>query len=228
MQIVPPLQPHRVRIREARGEEDLRLVALLRLQGYGRHLPQFAQSLCTPEAADLDGTATVLLAECESSGRLLGTVRMQDNRTHALPVEHSALLPPFLQGCALAEPTRLALTGGRAGECARLELFRHLHRMCLRDGIDWIVVSARPPVDRLYRRLVFRDVRCEGADAQGLVSMSHVGGIAHRVMALPVRQAKRLWLEQGHPLLEHMTKPLSNDTARSVRAAPVDSLPEPA
>lgn len=186
-------------VRPARSRPDLRKVAMIRHQAYGRHLPEFAATLQEPEAADFDEGTIVLLAEAKSDGRPVGTARIQTNRSAPLPLEGSFELPDWLQGKALVEVTRLGVEASAIGHLAKLALFKACYRQWLADGIDWAVIAARSPLDTLYEGLLFRDVPKDGR----AVNMRHIGNLPHRVMALSVPRARDAMFRYGHPMYSY-------------------------
>jgi hypothetical protein len=101
-----------------------------------------------------------------------------------LPLEASLPLPAEYAGLRMLEVTRLALAAG-AGSVARDAIFKALFIRCQQLGVDRIVVTGRSPVDRMYQRIAFRDVFEEGI----YYPMSHVAGLPHRVMTLPIGDA---------------------------------------
>lgn len=97
------------------------------------------------------------------------------------------------------EPTRLAVEAGEHGALARNALLKACYLYAMAAGAAWIVAAARRPVDRLYETLLFRDV-FEGGPAW---PMAHIGNLPHRVLALPVREARALAVARGHRLTTH-------------------------
>lgn len=184
-------------VRPAAGPHDLLQVATLRAQAYGRHLPGFASSLRTVEDADRSPGAVVLLAQSKADGRVVGTVRLQIDLRRALPVEASVALPAWLRAAGpCIEATRLGVEASECGALARNALLKASYLHALAAGAAWIVATARPPLDRLYESLLFRDVFEDGA----AVPMRHVGNLPHRVMALEVQEARALFSARRHPL----------------------------
>ncbi|VVE11187.1 N-acyl amino acid synthase FeeM domain-containing protein [Pandoraea anhela] len=184
----------------ASDEPALRDAVAMRQAAYGRHLPELAATLSEPEASDREPGAIVLVARARLDGAVLGTMRIQTNRFHALHLEDSAPLPEWLGSAALAEATRLGVAAGPVGRVVKTALFKAFYQYCLLSGIDWMVITARPPLHRQYEALMFTDV----FPSQDLIPMAHVGGIGHRVLALDVAQARTRWEAAGHPLFAYM------------------------
>ena len=184
--------PFRVKI--VTNDEDLCKAVRIRQSAYARHVPEFARQLEEPEAADREAGSVVILAESKLDGSALGTMRIQTNRYHSLKLEESVELPAWLQDCSLAEATRLGVGEGSIGRVVTTALFKAYYLYCLDQGIDWMVITARKPMDRQYEMLLFRDVY----DSGELIPMRHVGDIPHRVMASNTASVKRRWTEANH------------------------------
>jgi hypothetical protein len=77
-----------------------------------------------------------------------------------------------------------------------------------------MVIGARPPLDKRYAGLLFRDVL---PDAR-LVPLRHAGNVPHRVLAFEIRTAQARWAEAGHPLFGFFCRTLHPDIdVRDVR-----------
>lgn len=189
----------------------------IREHAYGRHVPELARSLATPEVYDHQPGTVILLAESKLDGEPIGTMRIQTNLYQPLNVESSIHLPVWLEDRALAEATRLGVARGRVGSLAKAALFKAFYQYCVHAEIDWMVITARSPLDRQYESLLFQDV-LENGD---FVPMRHIGDIPHRVMALDVGAAHARWTAAKHPLLGFMTETVHPDIQ-------VTSLPQPA
>lgn len=188
--------PFEVRIVQDAGELEKAL--RIRQSAYGRHVPEFAKSLGEAEQYDYDPGSAVLLAESKLDGEPLGTMRIQTNLYAPLAMEHSVALPEWLQGGSLAEATRLGISRGRVGRLTKTALFKAYYLYCIRAGIDWMVITARSPLDRQYGLLLFQDV----FPGRGFIPMQHVGNMPHRVMALKVDSVEPSWKEAEHPLYD--------------------------
>ena len=182
----------------ARSDEQLRKAVMMRHAAYARHVPALAELLKKPEVYDRDEGSVVLLAESKLDGSPLGTMRIQTNRHQPLAIEQSVELPEWLQGCNLAEATRLGVTLGRVGRVVKTMLFKAFFRYCEQAEIDWMVISGRAPLDRQYEALLFKDVFPE----RGFIPMRHVGNIPHRVLAFDVATAEDRWAVADHPLYD--------------------------
>jgi hypothetical protein len=189
----PERMPFTIRI--ASSERDLHKAVHVRRSAYGRHLPEFAEKM-TVDACDRAPGTAILLAESKLDGAPLGTMRIQTNEFAPLGVQQSVQLPDWLGTGRLAEATRLGVAGGSAGRVVKMMLFKSLFLYCEQNQIDWMVITARSPLDREYEAMLFEDVF---GDKQ-FMPMSHVGGLPHRVLAGEVGVARQRWEEAGHPL----------------------------
>lgn len=183
-------------IRIASSEEDMAKVVSIRHAGYARHLPHLANQLSVPERIDFDIGVSVLLAESKLDGRPLGTMRLQTNHFQPLALESSVTLPSRFDGLVLAEATRLAATQEKVGRLVTTMIFKAYLMHCFNAGVDWMVITARSPMDRRYEALMMEDV----FPGRGYIPMRHVGDIPHRVMALDLAMLQQRWEETSHPL----------------------------
>jgi hypothetical protein len=187
-------------VRLVRNDEDLNKAVEIRHAAYARHLPMFAETLKTAETDDAEKGVVVLLAESKLDGSPLGTMRIQTNQYQPLCLEQSIELPQWLRSRALAEATRLGVTNEKGGRLVTTVLFKAYYQYCLQTSVEWMVVTARSPIDRTYDRLLFSDVFPEA----GYIPIHHVGNLPHRVMSFNVDTAKDRWTQVNHPLLGFM------------------------
>lgn len=207
----------------AHNEKQLERAVSLRQSAYARHVPEFAAKLKKPEVADSDPGSIVLFAESKLDGSVIGTMRIQTNRYGNLGIEESIELPDWLQGATLAEATRLGVAEGREGRLVKTVLFKAYFLYCQRALVDWMVITARRPLDRQYEALLFKDVFAPGE----YIPMHHVGGIAHRVMAFHIPTAEMHWTAANHPLYDFMCRTWHPDILLDVAAvvAPAHFVP---
>jgi hypothetical protein len=202
LSVVPPLQktermPFTIRIVEDDG--GLQKAVSMRRSAYGRHLPEFAETMSV-EGCDREPGTVVLLAESKLDGAPLGTMRIQTNAYKPLALEQSVQLPEWLRGARLAEATRLGVAGGMVGRVVKVALCKALFLFCEEHQIDYMVITARSPLDREYEAMLFKDV----FGTNEYIPMSHVGGMPHRVLAKEVAVARKRWEEARHPLFQYM------------------------
>lgn len=185
-------------IRFAKDETEIRKAVSIRHSAYARHVPDLAARLKEPEPYDFEDGVSVLLAESKLDGRPLGTMRLQTNVFHPLALEGSVILPDQFKGAVLAEATRLGVTQERVGRVVTTLLFKAYLMHCMNAGIDWMVITARSPMDKRYEGLLMEDV----FPGRGYIPMSHVGNIPHRVMSLEIATLKERWAQVNHPLYD--------------------------
>jgi len=186
-------------VRVVRDDDALQKAVSIRQAAYARHVPEFAAKLGSPEPNDHDQGSVVLLAESRLDGSPVGTMRIQTNRFKDLAIAGSVELPTWLKNRSMAEGTRLAVAVGRAGRVVKTTLFKAFFLYCREANIEWMVIAARPPLDRQYEALMFEDLF-----PGQFIPMRHGNNIPHRVLAFDVRNAEARWNEAGHPLLDFM------------------------
>ena len=196
--MVEEILPFTVRL--VRDQKDLTKAVDIRQSAYARHLPEFAETLKVPEATDAQDGVVVLLAESKLDGSALGTMRIQTNQFNPLSLEHSVDLPDWLRVRPLAEAARLGVTDGKSGRLVKTILFKAFFQYCQQTGIEWMVITARSPIDRQYERLLFSDVD----PSVGYIPLLHVNNMPHRIMSFEVATAKARWAKANHPLLDFM------------------------
>jgi hypothetical protein len=187
-------------VRTVQTQDDLFKAVTIRYQAYSRHLPELGRRLTAPEPADTEPGYTVLLAENRLDRAPLATVRLQTNAYGPLALEHSIDLPGWLRGRKLAEATRLAVAESVKGRFVTLVMFKAFFQFCLEQDVEWMVVCARPPLDRIYLSLLFEDVVSGGV----YVPLKHSASIPHRALAFNVATAEARWRTAGHPLYSFM------------------------
>ncbi|MFL9875440.1 N-acyl amino acid synthase FeeM domain-containing protein [Paraburkholderia megapolitana] len=182
-------------IRIVADDNGLEKAVQMRRIAYRRHLPDFADKM-TIENSDREPGTVVLLAESKLDGGPLGTMRIQSNEMAPLALEQSVVLPEWLATCRLAEATRFGVEGGAIGRMVKIALCKALFMYCEQELIDWVVITARAPLDREYKAMLFDDVF--GKDE--FLPMAHVGGVPHRVMAQEIGTGRKRWEDARIPL----------------------------
>jgi hypothetical protein len=210
-------------IRVVSNAGDLEKAVRIRHAAYMRHVPAFAQALKMPERSDSEQGVVVLLAESKFDGSPIGTMRIQTNEFNPLTLEQSVTLPRSLANQRLAEATRLGVTQERVGRMVTTALFKAFFLYCQKQRIDWMVITARSPVDRHYDRLMFRDVDPE----IGYIPFKHVGNMPHRVMSFEVGAAHDLWLSAQHPLFNFVFRTYHADIDVSAATVYETRIPNP-
>ncbi len=190
--------PFRVRI--ARTEEQLEMAARLRAEAYGRHVPHLGELLQKTEELDRSKDSIIFLAQAKDDDKPLGTIRIQTNFSGPLALELSIDFPSKFQGRPAAGVSRLAVKAGPRGRVVKLALFKALHRYALAKQVEWLLIGARPPLDRTYLDLGFSDM----FDDRELRPLASAAGVLHRILCFEVFSAERRWHSQSHPLYVFM------------------------
>jgi hypothetical protein len=159
------------------SEEELQRVQKLREAAYGHHLPALAAHFGKPDPVDRWPDVTVFFAEDKVSGRVVGSARLQCNRTRPLQIEQSIELPEKLRGRPLAEITRMSVIPGYP-QPVKLALVKAIHLYCVALQIGGIVCASRPSLMRQYTSLGFEDLYGD----ERLVPMAHGSNLDHRVL----------------------------------------------
>lgn len=192
------LLPFRVRL--VRTEAQLAKAVSMRASAYGRHVPELGERFREADALDHSRSTLIFLAESKEDGAPVGTLRIQTSSDGPLALERSFELPAAYTSRTRADVTRLAVREGTAGKQVKLVMFKALFRYCFATQIDWLLIGARPPLDKGYRAIGFEDVFEGGA----LVPLVTAGGLPHRILAFDVLTAERRWHEASHRLYRFM------------------------
>lgn len=194
--MVEELLPFTVKV--VSTQTELAKAVQIRHDAYARHLPEFAETLAKPEAADFDKGVVVLVAESKEDGSPVGTMRIQTNAYKPLCLEQSIDLPDWLKVLPMAEATRLGVTNEKGGRLVTTALFKAYYLWCKQAGIEWMVIAGRSPIDRQYQRMLFDDV----FPGRGFIPLAHASNLPHRVMSSCVKTAEARWTAVGHPLFD--------------------------
>ena len=181
---------------EIASKLELDQIAKTRIAAYGKHLPEFAKTLNKPEMADYEPGCEVFVARAKLDGSVLGTFRLHSNAFKPLPLQASVQLPSAYSGKRMIEAVRLCVVGGVNSSVVRGALFKALYQYCLTQGVEWMVIVGRRPMDRFYESLSFEDV----LEPHAFYPMAHGCGIPHRVMSLPTAAIEPRCLERHHPI----------------------------
>ena len=183
-------------VRLVQTEDELGKALQIRYAAYARHVPGFAESLKLAEPTDANNGVAILLAESKLVGSPLGTMRIQTNWYNPLSLEQSVELPDWLQNKSLAEATRLGVTEQKIGRNVKTVLFKAYFLYCVENGIDWMVIAGRSPIDRQYDRLLFSEVY----PGMGYIPLRHANNMPHRILSFEVATAEERWNQAKHPL----------------------------
>jgi predicted GNAT family N-acyltransferase len=176
--------------------EQLAKAVKLRHDAYAKHVPDMAAKLLNAEEADEHDI--VLLVESKFDGSALGTMRIRTNDTAPLQIEHVIDMPQAMQGRRLAGAARLAVKGAGGSFMVKDALFKAFYLICQQLEIDYMVISARKPLDRMYEKLDFQDIGEKGE----LIALPYADNIPHRVMVSEVKTFYSRWTQRNHPLCD--------------------------
>ena len=207
-------------IKIVRTQTELNQAVKIRHAAYGRHLPEFAETLKRPEAADFEKGIVVLVAESKLDGTPVGTMRIQTNAYKPLCLEQSIDLPDWLKVLPMAEATRLGVTNEVGGRLVTTALFKAYYMYCKQIGVEWMVIAGRSPIDRQYQRMLFDDV----FPGRGFIPLAHASNLPHRVMSSCVKTAEARWTEANHPLFDFAFRTHHPDIMLNVPSKPL-SMP---
>lgn len=185
-------------VRLVRTEKDLLKAVQIRQEAYARHMPDVAQNLGRPEAIDTEDGVGILLAESKIDGSPLGSVRIQTNQYKPLALEKSVDLPDWMRGLSLAQVSRFGVVHGTVGRLVKMVLVKGCLQYSQEHQIDWDVIAARPPLDKMYRQLTYQDLFPEA----GLIPLAHMGNVPHRIMGFEVATCEARLTAMQHPLLD--------------------------
>jgi hypothetical protein len=154
------IQPLHFTIRLAEGAEDLERIAEQRAQAYSRHQPDLVErmSLSKPEKDDFREDAVVIVAESKESGDVLGSMRLTTNIHKPLRFETEFDLPERFHDRVLLEAGRMTACSGSEGRMVVPALLKTAFEASFYAGVDYLLLIARRPIDRMYRSLGFKDL----------------------------------------------------------------------
>lgn len=188
-------------VRVVRTPEQLKRVCEVRALAYGRHLPEFGATLVEPEPADWAPGTVILVAQSKDTGETIGTMRIHTNAHEPLPVQGIVPVPPEISRHLMVEVCRFSIRPGFTKSLARLALFKALYLYCYASQVQYMVVTARHPLNEIYKSLGF--VPVQGGPEQW-VPIPYTGNLPHSVLMFNVLMAERHWHDIGHPLYEFM------------------------
>lgn len=185
-------------VRLVRSAEDLNKAVQIRHSAYARHMPGFAEKLETPEPDDTKSDSVVLLAESKLDGTPLGSARIQSNQFRPLNMEDSVELPDWLRSKSIGDIRRLGIVPGTIGRVVKLVLVKACFEYFVNNGLEWMVIAARPPLDRSYLHLLFQDI----LPGETFIPKPTNSNVPHRVLGLEIETAYARWTAAHHHLLD--------------------------
>jgi hypothetical protein len=183
-------------VRLVRTELQLHKVCELRAAAYGHHMPEFGERLMEPESYDTEPGTVILVAEDKITGSAVGTLRIHLNTHKKLPLEAAITLPERMQGHFLVEISRLSVRPGYSQMDVRLALFKAAYLFCYANQVQYMLVGARRPLDRIYKSVTFKPIN--GKDEW--IPLAYANNIEHTVLVFDVLMAERIWYHENHRL----------------------------
>ena len=187
------------RIRLVQSETDLKRAVAVRMQAYARCVPGMATVLQEPEPEDYRDDAVLLMAESKTDGQILGSMRLITNVQQALHFGLGTPLPALFYQRRLLAAGRLTVCHSEQSRLVASALYKSLYEISFHARMDHVLVTARHPVDRLYKAMQFKDA----LNGQKL-AQSHTLNLPHGLYYLPVREADTLWRTAQCPLYPFM------------------------
>lgn len=203
-------------------EQELAKAVKLRHDAYARHAPEMAAKLAEPEESDRRDI--VLLAESKFDGTALGTMRIYTNLDTPLPIESVIEMPFEMRGKRLAGASRLAIKGNGGSRLVRDALLKSFVLICEQMQIDFAVISARVPVDRMYEKLDFKDIRAQDE----LIPLPYAANLPHRVLTSEFKTFYSRWTNMSHPLCDFFWNTSHPDIRVELADQRVKKMVEPA
>ncbi|MCH8180382.1 MAG: hypothetical protein IIA02_11445 [Proteobacteria bacterium] len=148
------------RMRVAKTREDIERVCQHRGEAYSRHQPDLVHrlGLHRPEADDLRDDVVLVMAESHEDGSILGSLRLSTNLNDPLRFEKEFDLPQRFQKRSLMEAGRMVTQNGPAGRMVVPALIKVTAAVSFRCGMDYVLLIARAPLDRMYKSWQFEDM----------------------------------------------------------------------
>lgn len=193
-------------VRIVRTEADLLKAVKVRHDAYARHKPTLAEQLRRPEPDDTADNCFVLLVERKLDQVPLGTMRVQMNDVRPLPIEQRIELPHWLQGKRLAQARRLGVAQGQDASGVRIALCKASFLRLHTRRVDWSLVGARPPLNKMYERLLFTDI----LDGRSYIP-DPVFNEPHQALAFEIATGAKRYAAAGHPLTNYMVHTVHPD-----------------
>lgn len=182
-------------VQSVTSDHQLEGVQRLREIAYGHHLPALSKQFGRPDPLDRDPDVVVFAATDKATGEIVGSCRIQINRTQTLQIQSCIDTPEYLKGKLLSEITRLCVLPAYGDRLVRMALVKacHLHNIGMQ--VAGILAGSRRALIRQYRALGFLDL----FDDEREVPLSYSGGLLHRVLWLDSVCAETNWFGMKHP-----------------------------
>lgn len=203
--LIQQLLPFRIIFADT--EELLQKACDIRYKCYKKHIPELAEGMQDIAPEDRHPDYAVMLAVSKVDESVIGTVRVQVARSTKLGLERSVSLPAALKNNTVAEITRLTATGSNGSLTVRLMLMKASYWYARLNDVSNIFLCARSPVDKQYQVFKFNEL----FENKEFYPMSHIGGIAHRVMWFNLMAIEQYWKKIEHPFYHSFVKTFHPD-----------------
>jgi hypothetical protein len=212
------------RVRVVSDEAQLLRVQALRQTAYGRHLPEQAAAFGSADPLDRLIDTTIFFAEDKQTGAVVGSARVQSNRSAPLQIERSIELPEQRRGQLLAEITRLCVLPGY-DQPVRLALVKASHLFCIATQIGGVLAGSRRSLLRTYENLGFTDLFGD----ERMCPLLHAGGLPHRVLFRDTVTSEAMARDRRHPDYDFVFRDFHPDIAvfEALAAAVANGLRQP-
>jgi hypothetical protein len=188
-------------VRPVTTHADLLRACEVRAIAYGNKIPEYRESMLSPDSVDQLPATGVYLCEDKITGQAIGTMRVQVSRPglDGLEIEKYAPTPSGFAGLARAEITRLAALPG-SDPFVRLALWKVGYMHCANNHVRLLMIAVRKPsLIRAYERMGAKDISAP-------IAIPYAGNLAHRIMAINIQEAEVFWRESNHPMLQFMAE----------------------
>lgn len=182
-------------VRVVDNTADLERVRQLRSAAYGHHLPLLAAQFGQADPLDEDPDVVIFCAEDKITGEIVGSCRIQINRSRPLQIHSCIEEPSHLRGMLVSEITRLVVQPSYGDRLVRMALVKACHLHNIATQVAGIYAGSRPALMRQYRALGFSDLFGDNRE----VPLTYAGGIPHRILWLDSVRAEADWSAMKHP-----------------------------
>jgi hypothetical protein len=138
------------RVRLARTVNDIRRAISIRPEKYAKHDPSHLIELIGAEKEDVSPASIVIIAEDISDNSILGTFRLEGNFVSPILEEEIPGLAKFIPIGRLVSISRLVVVSPYSRAEIKFALFKAAVKLCQALQVNWIIVSALPPMDRQF------------------------------------------------------------------------------
>ncbi len=135
------------RVKLARTTNDIKRAISIRPEKYAKHDPSFLFDLLGAEADDVSPDSIVIFAEDSELGEVLGTFRLEGNFSSSIYEEHIPTIAKYIPSGRLVSVSRLVVNATARRAEIKFALFKAAVKLCQAFQVNWLVVSALPPMD---------------------------------------------------------------------------------